>query len=61
MSHLGLEQLLDTKVGKTQNKDWINGRSIKKGGAVIDNDIVDINDNYINYINYNPKLVQDIL
>ena len=29
-------------------------------GAGLDNDIVDMNENYINYINYNPKLVHEV-
>ena len=29
-------------------------------GEGLDNDIVYINENYINYINYNPKLVHEV-
>ena len=31
-----------------------------EGGAELDNDIVNNNENYINYINYNPKLVHTV-
>ena len=31
-----------------------------RGGAGLDNNIVDINENYITYINYNLKLVHKV-
>ena len=31
-----------------------------EGGAVLDKHTVDMNENYINYIQYNPKLVQTV-
>ena len=33
---------------------------MSEGAAGLDNDIVNININYINYINYNTKLVQTV-
>ena len=38
------------KGGKTWNKEWINGGPTKWGGSGLDKDIVNINENYINYI-----------
>ena len=51
---------MDTKWGKTWKKDWINGGPNKWGGAGLDKDIVNIKENSINYINYNPKLLQTV-
>ena len=31
-----------------------------RGGLRLDNDIVDMNENYINYTNYNTKLVNKV-
>ena len=33
---------------------------LSEGAAGLDNDIINININYINYINYNTKLVQTV-
>ena len=41
----------------TWNNECINGGPTEWGGAGLDKDIVDINENYINYIQSNPKLV----
>ena len=49
---------IDIKWGQTWNKEWINGGPTEWGGAGLDKYIVNTNENYINYINYNPKLVQ---
>ena len=49
---------LEIKVGKTWNKDWINGGPTEWGGAGFDKDIVNINENDINSIQSNPKLIQ---
>ena len=49
---------LGIKGGKTWNKEWINGIPTEWGEAGLDKDIVNINEHYINYIQYNPKLVQ---
>ena len=50
---------MDTKVGVQWNKNWVNCGPTEWGGAGLDTNIVDINENYINYINYNPKLVEE--
>ena len=47
-------------VGKTWNKEWTNGGPTEWGGAGLDEDIVNINDNYINYIQSNHKLVLSV-
>ena len=49
---------IEIKEGKLWNKEWINGRPTEWGGAGLDKYIVNINENYINYIQSNPKLVQ---
>ena len=49
---------LDIKVGQTWNKEWINGGPTELGGAGLDKDIVNINEDYINYIQSNPKILQ---
>ena len=54
-----LETLMYTKGGKQWNKDGINSRPTEWGGAVLNSDIAYINENYINCINYNPKLVKE--
>ena len=41
-----------TRIGSTTDQP-------SEGGAVLDSDIVDINENYIHYINSNPKLVKE--
>ena len=46
------------KGGKTWNKEWIIGGPTEWGGVGLNKDIVNINENYINYIKSNPKLVQ---
>ena len=46
--------------GKTWNKEWINGGPTEKGGVGLDKDIVNINENYINYIQSNPNLVLSV-
>ena len=43
--------------GKTYNKEWINIVPTEWGEAGLGKDIVNINDNCINYIQSNPKLV----
>ena len=60
IGHKKLATRLDTKGGKSWNKDWISFRPTEWGGAELDNDIVNNNENYINYINYNPKLVHTV-
>ena len=45
---------------KTCNKEWINGVTTDWGGAGLDKGMVYINENYINYIQSNPKLVLPI-
>ena len=50
---------LYTKGGKIWIKDWINGGPTEWGGVWLDSDIVDIDENCINYIHYNPKLVKE--
>ena len=49
---------LDIKRGKTWNKEWIKGGPTKWGEAGLDKNIVDSNENYINYIQSNPKLIE---
>ena len=49
---------LNIKGAKTWNKGWINGGPTEWGGAGLDKYIVNINKNYINYIQSNPKIVQ---
>ena len=46
--------------GKTCNKEWINRGPTEFGGARLDKDIVNINENYINYIQSNPKLLLSV-
>ena len=43
--------------GNTWNKDWTNEGPTELGGVGLDKDIVNINANYINYIQSNPKIV----
>ena len=49
---------LESKGRQTWNKEWINGRPTESGGVGLDKDIVNISENYINYIQSNPKLLQ---
>ena len=49
---------LKIKGRQTWKKECINSGPTESGGAGLDKDIVNINENYINYIQYNPKLVQ---
>ena len=58
--HNKLVTRLYIKVGKTWNKECINGVPTKWGGAGLDKYIVNINEDYINYIQSNPKLVQTV-
>ena len=58
--HNKLATRMDTKGGKKWNKDWINGGPTKWGRAGLDNDIVGTNENDINYIHYNPKIVHTV-
>ena len=51
---------LNIRRGQTWKKEWINGGPTKWGGAGLDKDIVNINENYINYIQSNPELVQTV-
>ena len=53
--HNRLATGIDIKGGQTWNKDWINGR-----GAGLDKYVVNINENDMNYIQSNPKLVQSV-
>ena len=46
------------KGGKTCNKELINGGPTEWGGEGLNEDIVHMNENYMNYIRSNPKLVQ---
>ena len=43
--------------GNTWNKEWNNGGPTELGGVGLDKDIVNISENYINYIQSNPKIV----
>ena len=58
--HNKLATRLDTKGGKTRNKEWINGGPIKWGGGLLDNNIVNMNENYINDIKYTTKCLQTV-
>ena len=58
--HNKLDTRLDIKGGKTWNKDYINSGPTEWGGAGLDKHIVNINENYMNYIQYNPKLLQTV-
>ena len=58
--HNKLATRLDIKGGQTWNKEWINGGPTELGEAGLDKDIVNINENYINYIQSNLKLVQTV-
>ena len=49
---------LDIKGGKTSNKECINRGPTEWGGEGLDKDMVNMNENYINYIQYNPKILQ---
>ena len=44
----------------TWNKEWTNGGPTQLGEAGLYKDIVNINENYINYIQSNPKLVLSV-
>ena len=39
---------------------WDKRQANQVRGTGLDNNIVDINENYINYTNYNPKLVHKV-
>ena len=43
--------------GNNCNKEWINGGPTERGGVGLDKDMVNINENFIDYIQSNPKLV----
>ena len=58
--HKKLETRMNIKGGQTCNKNWINGGPTKWGGAGLDKEKVIINENYNNYIQYNPKLVRTV-
>ena len=51
---------MGTKGGRTRNKEWTKGGPTEWGGAGLDKDIVNINENCINYIQYNHKLVKKV-
>ena len=51
---------MDIKGDQTWNKEWIKGGPTKWGGAGLDEDIVNMNKNYINYIQSNPDLVRTV-
>ena len=46
--HNKLAKRLEIKVGKTWNKEWINSGPNTRGGEGLDEDKVNINENYIN-------------
>ena len=48
--HNKLATRLEINGGQTWNKKWINGGPTELGGTRLDKDIVNINENYINYI-----------
>ena len=56
--HKKLATRMETKGGKKWHKYWINGVPTEWGGEGLDNDIVDMNENYVNYISYNPLYVK---
>ena len=58
--HNKLATRLDIKGGQTWNMECINGGPTKWGGAELDKDIFNMTENYINYIQSNPKLVQTV-
>ena len=51
---------MDIMGGQTWNKEWISGGPTKWGGAGLDKDVVNINENYIHYIQSNLKLLQTV-
>ena len=51
---------INLKGGQTWTKEWINSGPTEWRGAELDKVIVNINENYINYIKSNPKLVQTV-
>ena len=57
------QQICDAIVhqgGQIWNKEWRNGGPTERAGKGLYKDIVNINENYINYIQSNPKLVQTV-
>ena len=58
--HKKLATRLDIMGGDAWNKECINGGPNEWGGAGLDKDIVNINENYINYIQSNPTLVKTV-
>ena len=46
--------------GKTWNKEWTNGGPTEGGRAGFDKDIGNMNENYINSIQSNPKPVLSV-
>ena len=66
---LASTQLMDTtnwRHGLTPREERYGTRILStagqpsEGGAILDNNIVDINENYINYINSNPNIVHKL-
>ena len=51
---------LEIKGGQTWNKERINDGPTKRGGVGLYKYIVNINKNYINYIQSNPKILQTV-
>ena len=60
MGHNKSDTGLNIMGGKTWNKQWINGGPTEQGGVGLDKDIVNMNENYINYIQSNPKLALSV-
>ena len=46
--------------GKTWNKEWTNEGPTELGGAGLDKDKVNMNENYINYIQSHHELVLSV-
>ena len=51
---------IETKAWHTWNREWINDGPTNRGGAGLEKYKVNTNENYINYIQSNPKLVQTV-
>ena len=51
---------MDIEGGQTWNMEWIIGGPTKREGARLDKDIVNIDENYIKYILFNPKRVRTV-
>ena len=51
---------MDIKGVQTWNKEWINSGPTEWGGVGLDKYIVNINENYTNYIQSNSKIVETL-